>query len=160
MGCADLFRRFARTRRAAVLDVRTVPGVDCVTAFDDLAIASDCIDAVLLPHVLETTDDPTTPARGDRIPTRRSRDPARLQRIRLVGRGTIVQRSFPSGLQRMLSERRLRDWLQLLSYSVQPASFYHYEVPLFRAAGHDVAGDSSAGEPVVGDSARQSGGRG
>ena len=57
-GDAGLFRRLARTRRAAVITRATVPGSDAVSAADAMAIASDSIDAVLLPHTLELADDP------------------------------------------------------------------------------------------------------
>ena len=57
-GDPALFRRYARTRRYAVVAAQPGPGVDFVSAPEDLAVATDSIDAVFLPHVLETTDDP------------------------------------------------------------------------------------------------------
>ena len=57
-GDAALFRRLARTRRAAVITEAPMPGSDAVSAADAMAIASDSIDAVLLPHTLELADDP------------------------------------------------------------------------------------------------------
>lgn len=161
-GAPDLFRRFARTRRTAVLGAHPVPGVDCITAFDNLAIASDCIDAVLLPHVLETTADPHRLLREvDRI--LRPDGHVILLGFNAVGwwgaRHYLSRRSFPSGLARMLSEGRLRDWLQLLSYSVQPASFYHFEAPLFRVAAPFPDGDlPDSGEATI-DAAEPAGDR-
>ena len=152
-GPPDLFRRFARTRRTAVLGAHAAAGVDCVTAFDDLAIASDSVDAVLLPHVLETTHDPHGLLREvDRV--LRPDGHVILLGFNALGwwglRHQLSRRSFPAGLQRMMSERRLRDWLPLLSYSVQPASFYLFQAPFLRAA----AGDTGMGEPAAAGAGR------
>jgi len=57
-GDAGLFRRLARTRRAAVVTGAPAHGADAISAPDALAISNDSIDAVLLPHTLELADDP------------------------------------------------------------------------------------------------------
>lgn len=139
-GPAGLFTRYARTRRRAILAASPGPGVDCVSALDDLAVASDSVDAVLLPHVLETADDPYGILRDvDRI--LRPDGHVVVLGFNALGwwgaRHYLSRHRFPSGVQRMLSEHRLRDWLRLLSYSVQPAVFYHYEPPLLGPAPYD-----------------------
>ena len=57
-GEGQLFRQFARTRRYAVVAARPAPGADLVSTPEQLAIAPDSIDAVFLPHTLETAEDP------------------------------------------------------------------------------------------------------
>ena len=57
-GDPQLFRRYARTRRYAIVAAKLGLGVDLVSVPEDLAVATDSIDAVFLPHVLETTEDP------------------------------------------------------------------------------------------------------
>lgn len=132
-GPAGLFTRYARTRRRAILAAAPGPGVDLVSALDNLAVASDSVDAVLLPHVLETADDPYGILRDvDRI--LRPDGHVIVLGFNAIGwwgaRHYLSRHRFPSGVQRMLSEHRMRDWLRLLSYNVQPAMFYHYEPPL------------------------------
>lgn len=134
-GDPAFFRGFARTRRSAVLATSPAAGVDCVCAPDDLPVATDSIDAVLLPHSLETADDPYGVLREvDRI----LRPDGRIVLLSFNPLGwwgvrhLLSRRRFPGGVQRMLGEHRLRDWLQLLSYRVQLTSYYHFVAPLFR----------------------------
>lgn len=136
-GHGGVFRPFARTRRFALLDDHPGPGVDLVAAPDDLGIQGDCIDAVLLPHTLETTADPHALLREvDRI--LRPDGQVVLLGFNAWGawglRHHLSRGGFPAGGQRMISERRLRDWLALLDYRVDPAQFYHFVAPLYRSA--------------------------
>ena len=52
------FLRYARTQRRALLDWRTDSSADVISDPEELGIASDSIDAVLLPHTLERTESP------------------------------------------------------------------------------------------------------
>lgn len=135
-GDPGVFRRFARTRRTAVVGPALAPGVDLVSAPDSLAIGGDCIDAVLLPHVLETADDPHGILREvDRI----LRPDGHLVVLGFNPLGWwglrhyLSRRSFPGGVQRMISEHRLRDWLSLLNYGVHRTDFYYFVPPVYRA---------------------------
>jgi SAM-dependent methyltransferase len=44
-------------------------------------------------------------------------------------RAAATRAGFPPGLRRLLSERRLRDWLRLLGYEVGETRRYLYELP-------------------------------
>ncbi len=134
-GDPTLFRRYARTRRYAVVAAKRGPGVDFVSIPEDLAVATDSIDAVFLPHMLETTEDPHAVLREvDRI--LRPDGHVVVAGFNPWGwwgvRHYLSRRRFPAGGQRMVSERRLRDWLHLLDYHVQPPCFHHIAAPLYR----------------------------
>jgi SAM-dependent methyltransferase len=134
-GSAGAFRGLARTRRQAVVDRRPGPGVDLVTELDDLAIAGDSVDAVLLPHTLETVGDPHAVLREvDRI--LRPDGHVVVLGFNPLGwwgaRHYLSRRRFPRGVERMIAEYRVRDWLRLLSFSVQHAACYHFRAPLYQ----------------------------
>lgn len=99
---------------------------------DSLAIASDSVDAVMLPHTLEYEPEPHEILRE-------------VERI-LSGEGHLIvlgfrpfstwglrhlfaRDGFPPGLERMIGERRLRDWLKLLGFEVVDAKRYLFSMP-------------------------------
>ena len=99
---------------------------------DALPIASDSVDAVLLPHTLEYEPEPHDILRE-------------VERI-LPGEGHVIvlgfrpmspwgfryassRQGFPPGVQRLISERRLRDWLKLLGFEVVDARRYLFTLP-------------------------------
>ncbi|MET0497645.1 MAG: methyltransferase domain-containing protein [Steroidobacteraceae bacterium] len=99
---------------------------------DSLAIASDSVDAVLLPHTLEYEADPHEILRE-------------VGRI-LSGEGHLIilgfrpfsvwglrhlfaKHGFPPGLERMIGEGRLRDWMKLLGFEVVDARRYMFALP-------------------------------
>jgi SAM-dependent methyltransferase len=134
-GDPALFRRYARTRRYAVAAPSSGPGVDFLSAPEDLAVATDSIDAVFLPHALETAEDPHAVLREvDRI--LRPDGHVVITGLNPWGwwgvRHYLSRLRFPAGGKRMVSEFRLRDWLRLLDYHVQPARFHHLAAPLYR----------------------------
>jgi hypothetical protein len=57
-GEADTFLSLARTRRAALVANRDMPGVALVSEPAALALQSDSVDVLLLPHTLEFASDP------------------------------------------------------------------------------------------------------
>jgi SAM-dependent methyltransferase len=123
----------ARTRHQAIV---APPGLsvsaDICARPTLLPILSDSIDAVLLPHILEFATDPYAIVReADRV---------------LVGEGRLLvlgfrpwslwgmrarwsRSGFPPGLRRVLSERRIREWLVLLGYEVVSAQHYLFRGP-------------------------------
>jgi SAM-dependent methyltransferase len=140
-----------RTRRASVLASSTLPHVpphvlanadgrpasraatpQAVARLSQLPIANAAVDAVLLPHTLEFETDPYGIVReADRV---------------LAGEGQLLvlgfrpwglwgmkrrasRRGFPPGIKRTLSERRVRDWLELLGYDVVSVRRYLYAPP-------------------------------
>jgi len=122
----------ARTRSQSLIAAPDESGGDLQARLTQLPIASDSVDAVLLPHALEFEIDPYGLLReADRV---------------LAGEGKLIvlgfapwspwglraagsRNGFPPGLRRLLSERRLRDWLRLLGYDVLEARRYLYELP-------------------------------
>ena len=132
------FRQFARTKRTAVIAGTLSEAPDLVTASDCLGIASDSVDVVLLPHVLEAADDPHGVLRElDRV--LRSDGHAVILGFNPVSlwglRHLLSRRRFPPGLRRLVSEHRLRDWLRLLNFSVDHSSFHYFPVPMLQRTG-------------------------
>lgn len=134
-GEPDTFLRYARTQRSALADWR--PGSDGAHLISDtgqLAVATDSIDAVLLPHTLELAPSPhallrevNRVLRADGHVVILSFDPASLWGLRWV----LSRHRFPPSV-RLIRERRMRDWLQLLSFDVAPALGYCHTLPLER----------------------------
>jgi SAM-dependent methyltransferase len=130
----------ARTQRKSVLgwhgprpSALDVAGTAMIRSrTDSLAIASDSVDAVLLPHTLEYEPDPHEILRE-------------VGRI-LSGEGHLIVlgfrplsswgmrhlfagHGFPPGTERLIGERRLRDWLKLLGFEVVDARRYLFALP-------------------------------
>lgn len=139
-GPADVLIAEARTQRkallAAILD-SAPDGMAVRSRTDALAIASDSIDAVLLPHTLERAPDPHELLRE-------------VQRI-LSGDGHLIvmgfrpfsgwgcrhlltRAGFPPETERLIGERRLRDWLKLLGFEIVDARRYLFTWPWGAAA--------------------------
>lgn len=136
-GDAALFRRLARTRRAAVVTDVPAGGADVVTAAGALAIASHSVDAVFLPHTLELADDPHVVLREvDRV----LRPDGHIVALGFNPLGWwglrhwLSRRGFPPGTQRLISDYRLCDWLRLLDFTVDHPTFYYFTPPLIRGA--------------------------
>jgi SAM-dependent methyltransferase len=132
-GGDDSFLRYARTQRQALIGWPGVDaGADLVCEPERLAVQTDSIDAVLLPHTLETTDSPHALLReADRILRPDgflvvlSFAPTGLWGLRhLLARG-----GYPPGHRRMIREGRLRDWLELLSFEVGAVTSYCHTLP-------------------------------
>ncbi len=129
------FRGYARTKRTAICSNTAGDAVDLVTAANNLGIANDSVDIVLLPHVLEAHDDPHGVLRElDRVLRSDGHvvilgfNPVSLWGLRHL----LSRRQFPPGCRRMISEHRLRDWLRLLSFSVDHSSFHYFPAPILR----------------------------
>lgn len=125
----------SRVRRQTVIATASPAGeraADIVASAAGLPIASGSIDAVVLPHSLEIEPDPRAVLRE-------------TERV-LVGEGQLIvlgfrpyslwglraaasRRGYPPGLGRLLSERRLRDWLALLGFEVTAARHYLHVTP-------------------------------
>lgn len=132
------FRRHARTKRTAVAGTAIADQADLVMAADCLGIANDSIDVVLLPHVLEVSEDPHGVLRElDRVLRSDGHvvilgfNPVSLWGLRHL----LSRRRFPPGFRRMISEHRLRDWLRLLNFSVDHSSFHYFAAPVLRRSG-------------------------
>jgi SAM-dependent methyltransferase len=115
-----------------LVDWRPDQAADVVSDLEQLAIASDSIDAVLLPHTLEQTASPHALLREvDRI----LRADGHLIVLSFASGGLwglrhlLSARGYPSGRERTIREGRLRDWLELLSFEVAGATRYCHTLP-------------------------------
>ena len=110
-GARNSFLRYARTQRRALIDWRSGFGADLISDAEQLAVASDSIDAVLLPHTLERAESPHALLREvDRI----LRPDGHLLVLSFAPGGLwglrhlLAARGFPNGRERMIREGRLR----------------------------------------------------
>ena len=127
----------ARTQHTTLVAPELKPGVTLCAPLETLPFRSDSIDAILLPHTLELVEDPYAVLRE-------------AERV-LTGEGCLMicgfnpfsgwgarrgfgryfgQPAFPPDTQRMLSERRLRDWVALLGFDVDSVHGYLGFLPL------------------------------
>lgn len=128
----------ARTQRRAL--VSPTPGLhpQICTRPTALAVASEAVDAVVLPHTLEFESDPYAVLREvERILIAEGQ-------LMILGftpwgawglRHRLASGGFPPGLARLISERRLRDWLALLGFEVVVARGYLHRLPVRPARG-------------------------
>ena len=100
---------------------------------NDLAMPADSIDAVLLAHILDSHGDPHAILREvDRI----LRPDGQLIVAGFNPHGTwgfrhmLSRGRFPPGMASLISDRRLKDWLRLLNFSIQDTCFYHFQLPM------------------------------
>jgi SAM-dependent methyltransferase len=102
------------------------------SSLDRLAIASDSIDVLLLPHTLERT---ATPHAVLREAARVLRADGCLLALGFAPGGfwglrhLMARDGYPPGSRHLIRERRLRDWLELLSFDVDPAVAYCHTLP-------------------------------
>jgi SAM-dependent methyltransferase len=106
-------------------------GVTLCAPLDSLPFRSDSIDAIFLPHTLELVDDPYAVLReAERVLCAEGClmicgfNPFSGWGIRRAFAHHVGRTAFPPQALRMLSERRLRDWVALLGFDVD--SVYGY----------------------------------
>ena len=131
-GPRTTFLPFARTPRRALVAEPQAPG-DLVSHASQLAILSQSVDAVLLPHTLEFEPEPQAVIREvDRVLV----GEGHILVLGFEPLGTWVARhslspgGFPPGLVATLSRRRLRDWLTLLGFDVVYTRRFLHALPL------------------------------
>ncbi len=131
------FLRYSRTQRASLIAEESLDGEDfkrfAVGQLHQLPIQSDSVDAVLLPHTLDYSDRPHAILReADRI--LRSDGHLVVLGFRPGGlwglRRLIPGAGMPPGADHLVSDRRLRDWLQLLNMRIQASTGYFFRWPL------------------------------
>ena len=126
----------ARTRRQTVIAPASLAaGADIVARPSQLPVVSDSTDVVLLPHTLEFATDPYAILREvDRVLIGEGQlIVLGFRPISLWGLRTRSTRSgYPPGMRRILSERRVRDWLVLLGFEVAASRRYLYASPWSR----------------------------
>lgn len=122
----------ARTQATFTLAMEAAEGVDAVLAPDRLAVLSDSVDAVLLPHTLESSPQPHAVLREV---CRVLRPGGKLivlgfNPFSWIGvRHQLAFSGYPPGVLRHISQRRLCDWLNLLNLPVDAVWPCYLAVP-------------------------------
>ncbi len=131
-GEAGTFLASARTRRAALVAERAAPGVALVSDPAALALQSDSVDVMLLPHTLEFAPDPHEVLReAARVLTGEGElavlgfEPLGSWRLR----SAFTRGGSPPGIARTISATRVADWLKLVGFEVGQPERYLYAPP-------------------------------
>jgi SAM-dependent methyltransferase len=121
----------ARTQHTTLVAPEMSSGVTLCAPLDSLPFRSDSIDAIFLPHTLELVEDPYAVLReAERVLCAEGClmicgfNPWSGWGLRRTFAKYLRRPVFPPQTQRLLSERRLRDWVALLSFDVD--SVYGY----------------------------------
>ena len=127
----------ARTQHTTLVAPELKQGVTLCAPLDTLPFRSDSIDAVLLPHTLELVEDPYAVLReAERVLTGEGClmicgfNPFSGWGARRGFARYLRWPAFPPHTQRMLSERRLRDWVALLGFDVDSVHGYLGFLPM------------------------------
>ena len=116
----------ARTQHTTLLAPDLGPGVTLCAPLASLPFASDSIDAIFLPHTLELVEDPYAVLReAERVLCAEGClmicgfNPFSGWGARRLFAPVLPAAGLPAAdTRRMLSERRLRDWMALLDFEV------------------------------------------
>ena len=132
-GHGRTFLRFTRTQRCCLIAEDATGEPSASADFHRLPVESDSIDAVLLPHTLDYSDRPHAILREvDRV--LRKNGHLIILGFKPVGlwglRRLIPGAAMPPGADHLISDRRLRDWLQLLDMRIQGSLYYFFRWPL------------------------------
>ena len=127
------FMRFTRTQRCSLINDSTLGEPCAVGNMHQLPVETDSVDAVLLPHTLDYSDRPHAILREvDRVLRRDGRviilgfKPFGLWGLRRM----IPGAGMPPGADQLISERRMKDWLQLLDMRIEQSTRYFFRWPL------------------------------
>jgi SAM-dependent methyltransferase len=127
------FLRFTRTQHCSLIAETPDGKPSAVGNMHQLPVESDSVDAVLLPHTLDYSDRPHAILREvDRVLRRDGRlivlgfQPMGLWGLRRL----IPGAGMPPGADHLISDRRLKDWLQLLDMRIAGTSRYFFRWPL------------------------------
>jgi len=129
----------ARTQHTTLLAPELGPAVTLCAPLTSLPFASDSIDAIVLPHTLELVEDPYAVLReAERVLCAEGClmilgfNPLSGWGARHFFARHLRRRMFPPQVRRLLSERRLRDWVSLLDFEVASVQGYLGSLPLRR----------------------------
>jgi len=141
----------ARTQHTTLLAPEPAPGVSLCAPLTALPFASDSIDAILLPHTLELVEDPYAVLReAERVLCAEGCllicgfNPWSGWGMRRLFAHYFRRPPFPPQTQRLLAERRLRDWVALLDFEVADVYGYLGALPV---AGRPGRGGDDTEEP-------------
>ena len=127
------FMRFSRTQRCSLIAETAEGEPSAIAEMHRLPVESDSLDAVLLPHTLDYTDRQHAILREvDRV--LRSNGHLVILGFKPGGlwglRRLVPRAGLPPGADYLISDRRLKDWLQLLDMRIQNSSHYFFHWPL------------------------------
>lgn len=135
----------ARTQHTTLVGEHAARGVTLQAQLAALPLAADCVDAVLLPHTLELVDDPYAVLReAERILRPEGSlliccfNPYSGWGLRRILARRFDRPVFPPGIQRMISELRLKDWMAFLGIDVEQVWGYLGLLPWAGAGGEAV----------------------
>jgi len=137
-GKPNTFLRFARTQRSVCIadgsefaDNET-PGV--IGHLHRLPVASESVDAVLLPHTLDYSDDRSHAILREVDRVLRPHGQLIVLGCKSGGlwglRRLIPGAGLPPAIDHVISDRRLSDWLQLLDMRIHGVTRYFFRWPL------------------------------
>ena len=132
-GTPDTFLSLARTRRTALVATAGTVGAALIAEPSALALQSDSVDVMLLPHTLEFASDPHEVLREvARVLT--GEGELFVLGFEPLGGWSLRHRftpgGFPPGLDRTISAQRLADWLKLTGFEVGATERFLYVPPL------------------------------
>ncbi|HME39023.1 MAG TPA: methyltransferase domain-containing protein [Steroidobacteraceae bacterium] len=121
----------ARTQHTTFVAPELSSGVTLCAPLDSLPLRSDSVDAIFLPHTLELTEDPYAVLReAERVLCAEGClmicgfNPFSGWGIGRAAARFLGRPAFPPQMRRLLSERRLRDWVAVLGFDVDSAYGY------------------------------------
>ena len=132
-GDAGAFIRYSRTQRACCLAEQKDASVGVIGSLHRLPVASESVDAVILPHTLEFSSRPQAILREvDRV--LRSDGHLVVMGFRPGGlwgvRRIVPGAGLPPDTRQLIPERQLKDWLSLLDLKLLGAKSYVFRWPL------------------------------
>ena len=137
----------ARTQHTTLMSPEPGPGVTLCAPLESLPFRSDSIDAIVLPHTLELVEDPYAVLReAERVLTAEGClmicgfNPFSGWGARRLLSRSIARQAFPPRTRRMLTERRLRDWVALLGFDVESVYGYLGYLPMTGRVTPEAAG--------------------
>lgn len=133
----ETFLAHARTQKKTLIDWRAGTAADVLMQPNRLAFAPDSVDAVILPHTLELVPSPHALLRevGRILRADGHLIVLSFEANGLWGiRNLMSRHGYPFAQNQLIRERRLRDWLELLSFAVGPAQHFCHTLPVTRLA--------------------------
>jgi SAM-dependent methyltransferase len=131
------FLKFSRTQRATLIGCQADGKIDDPDSVKGLLhrlpVASDSVDAVFLPHTLEFSSRPHAilrevhrVLRSDGYLVALGFKPGGLWGVRRL----IPGAALPPGAEQLISDRRMKDWLNLLDLRIHGLTRYFFRWPL------------------------------
>ena len=132
-GAPETFLSLARTRRTALIASSSGAGAALVAEPSALALQSDSVDVMLLPHTLEFASEPHEVLREVARVLTGEGELFVLGFEPLGGwslRNRFTRGGFPPGIERTIPAQRLADWLKLTGFEVGSTERFLYVPPL------------------------------